>query len=105
MERYRQVQFRNHDATVSFFQLPELFLAAVLCARIIEAVPGSTVAVIGTLYKDMSLKPNILDEFSAEVSRMCADLSAAALFWFKPVACVAAPSDCAAAPCKLLLHH
>ena len=35
--------------------------------RIINLDPTSVVLVVGTLYKDMPLKPNILDEFASEV--------------------------------------
>lgn len=50
------------------FPVPRTPLSlAEFCPRIIDAAPGATVVVVGTLYKDMALKPNILDEFSAEV--------------------------------------
>ena len=44
-----------------------LCVCAEFCPRIIDAAPGATVIVIGTLYKDMALKPSVLDEFDAEV--------------------------------------
>jgi DNA polymerase delta subunit OB-fold domain len=48
-------------------------LTADYCSRIIDASPGATVVVIGTTYKDMELKPNILDEFSSEVRPVYTD--------------------------------
>ncbi len=37
-----------------------------ICERIIDASPGKEIVVMGTLYKDMPLKPCVLDEYEAD---------------------------------------